>query len=285
MKVVLPNNKMSKKQIAIYISIIIVCIISIIIAFYVQFYARIDIGRLLGFESEKKLGNKTEEEIETLTTEFDKIFVNDIRNTEGITSFKAKNEGKPIVYTQLAKKESKLNSYDLEVYIPYINIDDKKVDDYNKDIEDFINKTNSVLESENRNTIYTVEYASNVKNDILSVIVRSNLKEGSSAQRVIIQTYNYDLRNKKEVTLEEILKIEGFSKNEIQDKIKEKIQEEQDKVEDLKELGYNIYSREVSSDNYKIENSKQFYLANDALYIIYAYGNETYTSEMDLVII
>ena len=36
---------------------------------------------------------------------------------------------------------------------------------------------------------------------------------------------------------------------------------------------------------YNIKNSKEFYLTNDALYIIYAYGNEKITSEMDMVII
>ncbi len=285
MKVVLPENKINKKQVAIYVSIIIICIISIIIAFYFQFYARIDISRLLGFESETDLGNKEEEQIEKLTIEFDKIFTNNVKTNSEKINFNAKDKEKDIVYTRLAKKESKLNSYNVEVYIPCINIENPKIEEYNKEIEQFIDKTNSILESENKNTIYTVEYTANVKDDILSLIVRSNLKEGSSAQRVIIQTYNYDLRNKKEITLEEMLRIEGLNKNEIQSKIINKIQEEQDKVEDLKELGYNIYSRDVKSDKYKIENSKQFYLTDDALYIIYAYGNETYTSEMDLIII
>ena len=48
MNVVLPEkNRIKKKQLFIYISIIIICIISVIIAFYVQFYTRIDILLLL----------------------------------------------------------------------------------------------------------------------------------------------------------------------------------------------------------------------------------------------
>ena len=111
------------------------------------------------------------------------------------------------------------------------------------------------------------------------------MKEGTSAQRVIIQTYNYDLRNNKEITLEEILKIEQLDKQTVQDKISETISDEEKKVEDLKTLGYTIYDRDVKSDIYNIENSKEFYYVGDTLYIIYAYGNDTYTSEMDLVII
>lgn len=52
-----------------------------------------------------------------------------------------------------------------------------------------------------------MEYVANVQDDILSLMIRSNLKEGVSAQRIIIQTYNYDLRNNKEINLEEVLKI------------------------------------------------------------------------------
>lgn len=285
MKVVLPEEKVfNKKQLAVYITIIGVCIISIIIAFYVQFYARIDIGRMLGFESESELGKKTEEQTELLKTEFEQIFTNRIENAEGQEN-KKKESDKELVYTKTERKESKLNCYDIEVHIPYINIDNEKVEEYNKEIEEFVEKTNSVLESQNRNTIYTVEYVANVKDGILSLIIRSNLKEGSSAQRVIIQTYNYDLRNNKEITLAEVLKIEGLNKYEIQEKVKNEITIAQKKVEDLKNLGYNIYSRELDNGMYQVENSKEFYLTENTLYIIYAYGNETFTSEMDLIVI
>lgn len=285
MKVVLPEEKVfNKKQIAIYITIMIVCIISIIIAFYVQFYARIDIGRFLGFESITELGNKTEEEVGVLKSQFEQIFTNSIENANGQVN-KKKEADKPLVYTKVQKKESKLNSYDVEVYIPYINIDNEIVEGYNKEIDSFVKKTNQIVETQGENTIYTVEYVANVKDNILSLMIRSNLKEGSNAQRVIIQTYNYDLRNNKEITLEKMLKIENLNQNEIQEKIRSEIEIEQKKVDDLKSLGYNIYNRDLTSYSYNIENSKQYYLDNDTLYIIYAYGNEKFTSEMDLIII
>ena len=123
-----------------------------------------------------------------------------------------------------------------------------------------------------------MEYVANVQDDILSLMIRSNLKEGVSAQRIIIQTYNYDLRNNKEINLEEVLKIKNIDKS-------DSIKTEQKKVEDLEKLGYNVYSRDVSNDMYKIENSKEFYLTNDTLYIIYAYGNDNFTSEIDLIVI
>lgn len=274
-----------KKQLIIYISIIIVCIICVIIAFYVQFYARIDLGRLVGIDGEEKFGQKTEEQTLTLETEFDQIFTNSLTNTENQGDNKKKDNSKDLVYVDLEKKETKLNSYDLEVHIPRINIDSPVVDEYNQDIQSFIDKTNEVLESENQNIIYTVDYVANVQDGILSLMIKSNLKEGSNAQRVIVETYNYDLRNNKEISLEEVLAIEYLDKNDVQNRIDAKIAQEQRQVEDLKDLGYNIYNRDTSSEQYKVENSKYFYLTDNVLYIIYPYGNENYTSEMDLVII
>ena len=96
---------------------------------------------------------------------------NYLSNTEGQVS-KKKEADKPLVYTRTQKKESKLNSYDVEVNIPYINIDNPKVEEYNKEIESFEAKTNDILNSENRNTIYTVEYVANVQDDILSLMIR-----------------------------------------------------------------------------------------------------------------
>ena len=125
----------------------------------------------------------------------------------------------------------------------------------------------------------------NVQDGILSLMIRSNLKQGANAQKVIIQTYNYDLRNNKEITLKEVLRIEKLDENNVQNIINNKIKTEQDKAEDLKSLGYNIYSRDINSDIYSLENSTEFYLTSNALYIIYAYGNATNTSEMDIIIL
>lgn len=287
MNVTLPEkNGLKIKQIIIYISIIVVCILSLIIAFYVQFYARIDFGELIGITDKEKFGNKTEEEIEKVKSEFNQIFSNDIANDNGNNDNKKTEKNQKLVYTQYEKKETRTNNYDLEIHIPHINVKSEIVDQYNKEIEDvFVNKARNVLQSENKNIIYTVEYVADVQDDILSVMIRSNLKEGTSAQRIIIQTYNYDLRNNKEINLEEVLKIKNIDKSELQGKITDSIKIEQKKVEDLEKLGYNVYNRDASNSMYEIENSKEFYLTNDTLYIIYAYGNDNFTSEIDLIVI
>ncbi len=287
MKVTLPEkSKIRKRDLIIYVSIMIVCIISIIIAFYVQFYARIDIINLFGVNTNQEFGSKTDEQKEILKSEFDDIFTNSVQNDESRNSDKKANKDKELVYVGYEKKENKTNSYDIEVNIPHINIESDVINKYNEEIEKlFITKAEDVLKSENKNTIYTVEFVANVQEDILSLMIRSNLKEGLSAQRVIIQTYNYDLRNNKEITLEEILRIKQLDKQAVQSQIRKEIEVEQKKVEDLKKLGYNIYNRDISSDIYEVDKTTEFYLTENTLYILYAYGNESFTSEIDLVIL
>ena len=56
-------------------------------------------------------------------------------------------------------------------------------------------------------------------------------------------------------------------------------------MEDLRSLGYKIFERNPENDMYKIKNSQEFFVKDGNIYIIYAYGNEELTTEMDLVII
>ncbi len=287
MNIVLPPKfEPTKKQLFIYITIIIVCIISIILSFYVQFYARKSVIEFLGIKIDAELGKKSNKEIENIKAHFDQMFTNSIEddNKEGNKSKEDVN--KDLVYTGYQKKESKGTNYDIDINIPYINIDNEIIDEYNDEIkETFEEKAKEILRKQSANVIYTVEYVANVHEGILSLIIKTNLKEGSNPQRVIIQAYNYDLRNKKEISLEEVLDIERLDETEVQQKIKSEIEEEQKRVEDLSELGYNVYSRDVDSKIYNIENSKEFYLTDNTLFVVYAYGNETYTSEMDLIVI
>ena len=68
MNVELPKNKLSKRQLALYISIIVICIVSIIVAFYVQFYTKINIGSFFKTEEKGEFANKTEEQKQLLKT-------------------------------------------------------------------------------------------------------------------------------------------------------------------------------------------------------------------------
>ena len=281
------ETKISRSRLFVYIGIILICIISVVFAFYVQFYARIDIGKIVTGE-ESKYGNKTKEQILELEANFNNIFENSIKNVSEQNKQKRKVEDREMIYSAYENVEEVEGSYSIDVNIPQINIDSDIVMEYNKEIKKtFYGKVEDILKEkdENKNIIYTVEYTAEIEQDIFSLIIISNLKEGTSAQRVIVETYNYDLRNNKEISLEEILKIERNNKNQVQEIIKNKIKVEQKKVEALNALGYEKYSRDVNSNIYDIENTTEYYLTKDELYIIYPYGNETFTSEMDIIIL
>jgi len=46
-----------------------------------------------------------------------------------------------------------------------------------------------------------------------------------------------------------------------------------------------LYERDLQSEQYKIESSNIYFLTDDGyVYIVYPYGNDSYTNEMDIVI-
>ena len=97
--------------------------------------------------------------------------------------------------------------------------------------------------------------------------------------------YNYDLINHKKATINDMLNIKGIAKKEAQQKIKDEIKIVGQRVDELAKLGYSIYARDYTSDIYNINNVTDYFMGEDnALYIIYAYGNLNHTSEMDIVV-
>ena len=58
-----------------------------------------------------------------------------------------------------------------------------------------------------------------------------------------------------------------------------------EEAENLKRLGYNVYTRDLTSSIYKLENTDNYMLgADNKLYIIYPYGNANFTDEMDVIV-
>lgn len=285
MNVTLPKKeKTDIKAVIIYTISIISCIIAAIVVAISQYLGTDELERILSVGG----SNMTQEDIDEqiLISGFDNIFNNQLEQYNLDIDINKKDEEKEIIYTGYENQESKENDYDLDLHIPYINIDDEKIENMNNDIkETFENKAENVLQSEKQNVIYTVQYEATIENDILSLIIKSNLKQSTSAQRLIIRTYNYDLKNKKEITLQELINKNGLNENDVQNKIKQEIENEQKKVEDLKSLGYEIFERDLESEIYNIENSDEFFIKDGKIYIIYPYGNNDLTSEMDLVII
>lgn len=275
------NNNISHKLKIMYIIIILICIISVIAAVIIQ--TKTD------EEKEKtEISKVKEEQISTYQDEFDSIFENKVNYMENNHYKITKNkQDEEIVYIGYQLKETKMNDYELDVNIPYINIVNETTEKFNEQIKEiFEQKARSVVNSQGNNIIYTVNYSAYVTNNILSLVVRSTLREGNHPQRDIVQTYNYDLADEKEFTMENFLALKGISKQDANKRIKTEIEKVQKQVEQLAALGYSVYTRNPDDDIYSINNVTEYFIGKDnALYIIFAYGNENNTNEMDIVII
>ena len=276
------KEKIPKQRIIIYVTIMIICIISIAVVIEVQVLGSDIVDNIFGIN---KITKRSEEEEAVLKNNFENIFDNSLENDEEYQIQKI-NNNENIIYTSYTKEE-KNDNYEINVNLPYINIENKEVKQFNKEIKDtFEGKAEETIKNKNNNNIiYTVKYKAYIENNNLSLIIYSDLKQSTSAQRVIIQTFNYDLKENKENKLEDTLNNYSLKTNDVQNKINSDIQKEQKKSEELIKLGYNVFSRDINSDIYKIDNITEYFVYKNNIYIIFAYGNNKITSEKDIVII
>jgi hypothetical protein len=272
------EKKQNKNLKLMYIIIISICIIAILATVIIQ---------IVKNKPEKEGNDVDTSYLQKYKDDFDKIFtnkVNYLKNNE--YKIDRIDESKQIIYTGYTNKENKVSDYNLDVNIPYINIKNSVIEKFNKDIRDtFEQKAKDVLSTQSQNIIYTVDYSAYITNNMLSLVVRSTLKEGENPQRDIVQTYNYDLTEKKEISFEDLLNFRGITRQEAGNKIKSEIKTVENKINELSQLGYKVYLRDSNSDIYKLDNITEYFIGEDnVIYIIFAYGNQNNTSEMDIVI-
>ena len=282
MNVMLPEKeKFSKRTINIYIVALVICMLAIIVVVGVQILGNDVINNMFGIN---KIVKRTEQEELELKANFENIFDNEFSDDENYQIQKIKEKEK-IVYTSY-NKEEKADKYEINVNLPFINIKNDEAEKFNKEIEStFQQKSEEILKSTDKNYIYTVKYKAVIENNILSLIIYSNLKQDLSAQRVIVQTFNFNLEDNKMLSLGDVLNSYGLDRNEVQNKINNDIYTEQKKSDDLRNLGYNVFSRDINSEIYNVQNIEEYFIYNNNIYIIFAYGNNKITSEMDIVII
>lgn len=276
------KEKIPKQRIIIYVTVLLICILAIVVVIGVQVLGNDIVDNIFGIS---KITKKSEEEQASLKSNFENIFNNNLEGNGEYQINKIKSE-ENIIYTNYSKNE-KNDKYEINVNLPYINIDNESAKSFNKEIENtFEGKAEEILKNENKsNIIYTVKYEAYIEKNNLSLIIYSDLKQNTSAQRVIIQTFNYDLKENKILSFEDTLNNYKLKKSNVQNKINNDIQKEQKKSEELIDLGYNVFSRDINSDIYKIENISEYFIYKNNIYVIFAYGNDKITSEKDIVII
>lgn len=266
-----------------YVLIIIVCVVSIIIGVYEQFFKEAKSENT--YNNDIKIGNQNIVTSQDINQSFLDLFTNEIYSNYDETKITKMDSTKELVYTAYSKSETIEGKYSIDLNIPLINIEGNTINEYNNITQTlFVDKINSVMLNPSVYTIYNLDYIAYVNNNILSVAIKATIKEGSNPQRVIIQTYNYDLEKGTNLEINDILKVRAIEKNAVENKIQEAVKKSSEDAEKMAESGYSIFKRNLNSDMYKIENIKTFMQGpNEEIYIIFAYGNNNYTSEMDII--
>lgn len=274
-----------KNQKIIFILVGAFCVFPLIAGIYTQFF----VGNKGSDYTQNPTDNisgdsrpKTQEEIKN---QLKSLFTNDFINNSTYEVQKA-NDSKDIVYSayDIQKKEE---LYEVDIHLPVINISGDVPASFNKITQSvFADEASKILNKKyTEKVIYDVNYISYINDNILSLAIKSTLKRGNNPQREIIQTYNYNLETGEKVELVDVLTKRNIVQSECQNKINQVVSKAQEEAQILVKSGYQVYNRDLSNSIYQLSNISNFFLGSTGeLYIIFAYGNQNFTAEMDVVL-
>ena len=284
MRPILKQNTKNRKLWFLYTIVFLICTIGIGVSLYIQYYKDENIKVNFGISDDE---SKQKDEYNELKSTFNTIFQNKLEILDNMEQNVQKlKENYDILVTAYSYQKNEEN-VTLNASIPFFNINNEQLIKYNNEIiNEYKEKAKIISESVyEEETIYTVRYQAFLQNNIISLIIESEYKEGNNEQKVTFKTYNYDLNQNKEITLQEILNIKNIKTSDANNTIYNEIKEIQKQNEILQNQGYQIYQRDINNDIYKIENINEFFIGQQGMvYIIFAYGNNDNTSEKDIVI-
>ncbi len=281
----LVNSLDKRSQNIFFVVLILICIVAISVGIYAQFfykYADTD-PLMLGINIGAK---KTTEEYAMLKSNFNELFDNTLKKSGDNGSIEKLNGERDVVYTAYQLMNEDETYYSVDVSIPEINIDSSVIKKVNSAIKtEYYNKANSIMRQTNENTIYKVSYAAYLNSDILSVVIRASLKEQGKSEKVSLKTYTYSISREELVTLEDLIHSKKTTLQAVQNSIINEIKVAYENAQIIANEYGVLYERDLNSDMYRVENASEYFLTNEGyVYIVYPYGNDGYTNEMDIVI-
>ena len=265
-----------------YIIIIIFCIVAIGIAVYAQFFVKEPVQDAYGNDITAGGNIVTTQDI---NQSFLDLFTNEFYGNYDENNVTKLDNNKEIVYTFYSENQTIDGKYSMNINIPVINIQSDVVTEFNNLTQSiFVDKINAIMAGNEAYTIYNLDYTSYINNNILSLAIKATIKEGDNPQRVIVQTYNYNLETNEKVTVKDILEDRDIDETVVENRIKTVVQNAINDANKMAESGYTVYQRDINDEMYQIDNVANFMEGpNGELYIIFAYGNNNYTSEMDII--
>ena len=274
-------GKISNNKIIIIAALAIVVVLIVGLSIYFVLFKRTQTP------TEKQPEVVLDEKYEEAKNNFNAMFTNTIRKsfTQSTEPTKVDNT-KEIVYTKNEVSVQADNKYDINVNLPYLNIASTEAESINNEIDRlFGDKVNSAIQAVDMTTIYNVDYVAYLNDDMLSLVIRATLKENDMPQRMIVKTYNYNFSRQGQVNLGNLIVRNRLDKDDVQNKIYEEIEKVIKTNDALEANGYTVHKRYITNNRYMLANIDTFFVdQNDYLYIIFAYGNQSYTNEFDVVI-
>ena len=83
----------------------------------------------------------------------------------------------------------------------------------------------------------------------------------------------------------DVIELKKTTQAEVQSSINKKVKEADTRSKIIAAEYGTMYERDLSDDMYKVQNTANFFLTDEGnVYIVYAYGNNTYTNEMDVIV-
>ena len=127
------------------------------------------------------------------------------------------------------------------------------------------------------------EFSKKIENlEYISTKLYSKTKENN--QELIPQDFDLNKYNEK-VLERDLIKYKETSVQEVQAIIDKDIRNAYNNAKIIAEQYGSLYERDLSSDIYKVEKATTFFLTQEGyVYVVYAYGNNDYTNEMDVII-
>ena len=251
-----------RNKVIFFVTLFLICVVAICIAIYVQyFYKYYDTDPLmLGIHIGAK---KTHEEYEDLKANFNNLFVNDILGDSSDIKVDKINTSQNLVYTYDKVENQDENYYDVDVKIPALNINNDAAKEINsRIIEKFRNKSTEVMSSTDGYTTYQVDYVAFINKSVVSIAIKERAKIGTKGETITVTTYNYSIPDKKEINLNDLIKLKETSKDAVQASITSSIEAKAEKNNEIAEQ-YGGLVRNPEDKMYKIENSENYFLTDD----------------------
>ena len=269
------------KKVVFFVVIILLCVVALFVAIYIEFFYQY--SETDPFFTGLVSSEKTQEEITNMKNGFNDLF----KNSLTIEESQRDKVDSSIVQTGYQIQNNDDSFYTIQVNVPTIQLNTQTAVDLNAQLKnDFYQNALGYMVQTERHIYYTVSYQAFYKDNYLSIVIKSSMKSGNDPESVIVKAYVYSIESDELVSINEMLEHTGITSKKAQAAIDKEIKAANNRSKTLAVEFGEMYTRDVESEEYLVENAKNYFLTDEGnLYIVYTYGEDETTNEIDIIIL